>query len=120
MFETSCTVYSLPMCLHKYAHAFINLLEKAGGDNLFRIKEKMAGALSVPKEILLDMPLVMATGRGEMNIENYKNILEFTDTKLRVGTKDGVMVIEGEQLKLRQLTSENLLISGRISGVAWC
>jgi len=108
------------MCLHKYAHAFINLLEKAGGDNLFRIKEKMAGALSVPKEILLDMPLVMATGRGEMNIENYKNILEFTDTKLRVGTKDGVMVIEGEQLKLRQLTSENLLISGRISGVAWC
>jgi len=86
---------------------------------LFRVKEKMAGVLNVPKEIMLDMPLVMATGRGEVSIENYKNILEFTDTKLRVGTKEGMMTIEGEQLKLRQLTSENLLISGRITEIKY-
>jgi len=86
---------------------------------LFRIKEKMAGALSVPKEIALDMPLVMATGRGEVSIENYKNILEFTDTRLRIGTKEGLMIIEGEMLKLRQITTENLLISGRIAEIKY-
>jgi len=83
------------------------------------IKEKMAGVMALPKEIALDMPLVMATGRGEVSIENYKNILEFTETKLRIGTKEGMMVIEGERLKLRQITTENLLISGRITEIKY-
>ena len=83
------------------------------------VKEKLTGALSLPKEITLDMPLVMATGRGEVNIENYKNLLEFTETKVRLGTREGLMTIEGERLKLRQITTENVLISGRITGIKY-
>jgi len=81
------------------------------------IKEKMTAVLSLPKDIVLDMPLVTAMGRGEINIENYKNLLEFTETMVRVSTKDGNMTIEGERLSLRQITTENLLISGRITGI---
>ena len=83
------------------------------------VKEKMAQFLALPKEVALDLPLVMATGRGEVNVENYKNLLEFTETKVRVRTRDGTMVIEGERLKLRQITTENVLISGRITGILY-
>jgi len=83
------------------------------------VKEKMAQFLALPKEIALDLPLVMATGRGEVNVENYKNLLEFAETKVRVRTRDGTVIIEGERLKLRQITTENVLISGRITGILY-
>ncbi|MCL1884119.1 MAG: YabP/YqfC family sporulation protein [Defluviitaleaceae bacterium] len=83
------------------------------------VKEKVAGFLSLPKEVALDLPLLMATGRGEVSIENYKNLLEFTETKIRVRTRDGTMTVEGERLKLRQVTTENVLVSGLISGIKY-
>ena len=84
-----------------------------------RVKEKMTGILSLPKEIALDMPIVIATGRGEVNIENYKNLLEFTETKIRIHTSAGQLTVEGERLTLRQITTENILITGRIANIKW-
>ncbi|MCL1843427.1 MAG: sporulation protein YqfC [Defluviitaleaceae bacterium] len=84
-----------------------------------RVKEKLAGYLSLPKEVALDLPLVMATGRGEVSIENYKNLLEFTDKKIRLNTRDGTMIINGERLTLRQITTENVLVSGLISEIKY-
>jgi sporulation protein YqfC len=83
------------------------------------IKERAAAFLSLPKEVALDLPLVMATGRGEVSIENYKDLLEFSETKIRVRTREGIMTVEGERLKLRQITTENVLVSGSISGILY-
>ncbi|MCL2571511.1 MAG: sporulation protein YqfC [Defluviitaleaceae bacterium] len=84
-----------------------------------KIKEKMTDMLSLPKEIILDLPLLIATGRQELNIENYKNLIEFTDTKIRILTKAGVLTIEGQKLILKQVTSEHVLITGTIKGILW-
>ena len=83
------------------------------------VKEKMTGLLSLPKEITLGLPLIMATGRDEVNIENYKNLIEFTDTKIRIHTAAGMLIIEGQKLILKQVTSENILITGKIAGIQW-
>jgi sporulation protein YqfC len=82
-------------------------------------QEKLAGFFSIPKEVALDLPLLMATGRGEVNVENYKNLLEFSEAKIRIRTRDGITTIEGERLKLRQITTENVLVSGLISGIKY-
>ena len=86
---------------------------------MLNVREKMTGLLSLPKEIALDATVIMATGRTEINIENYKNLLEFTDTKIRINTREGIIVIEGESLNLGQVTTENLLISGRIFAILY-
>lgn len=83
------------------------------------VREKLTNAFSMPKEIALDMPLIVATGRGELNIENYKNLLEFSENKIRVHTSVGTLTIEGNRLCLKQMTTENLYITGNISGVCW-
>ncbi|MCL2605110.1 MAG: sporulation protein YqfC [Defluviitaleaceae bacterium] len=83
------------------------------------VKEKLASALALPKEIALDMPLIVAAGRGELNIENYKNLLEFSENKIRVHTSAGLLNIEGTRLCLKQITTENLLITGSINGIYW-
>ena len=83
------------------------------------VKEKMTGLLSLPKEIALDLPLIMATGRDEVNIENYKNLIEFTESKIRIHTTAGMLVIEGQKLMLNQITTEHILITGKIKGIQW-
>jgi len=84
-----------------------------------KLKEKAVNFFSLPKEVALDLPLLMATGRNEINVENYKNLLEFTEAKIRIHTKDGIVIIEGEHLKLRQITTENVLVSGNIFGIKY-
>jgi len=83
------------------------------------VREKLSNSLSLPKEITLDLPVLMATGRNELSIENYKNLIEFTDKLIRIRTKDSNIAIEGEGLTLRQITTENILITGRISGILY-
>ena len=84
-----------------------------------RVKEQMTGLLSLPKEIALNLPLIMATGRDEVNIENYKNLIEFTDTTIRIHTTAGALKIEGQNLMLKQITTEHILITGKIKGIHW-
>ena len=84
-----------------------------------KFKEKVASALALPKEIALDLPVVTATGRGELTIENYKNLLEFADTQIRIRTREGTITVTGEHLVLRQITTENLLVAGRIVSILY-
>ena len=83
------------------------------------MRETMTNILSLPKEIALNLPLIMATGREEINIENYKNLIEFTDTKVRILTAPGVLTIEGTGLTLKQITTEHVLITGKIAVIKW-
>lgn len=83
------------------------------------MKEKLTTIFSLPKEIALDLPIIMATGQNELNIENYKTLLEFTDKKIRIRIKDNIVTIDGDNLSLKQVTTENILISGRIMGITY-
>lgn len=78
------------------------------------IKEKMASALSLPKEIVLDLPTVTIIGFQDIRVENYKNILEFTDDTIRLSTKKGNLTITGQNLTLKEVTTELIIITGRI------
>jgi len=80
-------------------------------------KEKVASALSLPGEVVLDLPFVSMMGKNEVSVENYKNILEFTDEKIRINTNSGILNIEGRKLHIKRITSENILISGAIGSV---
>ena len=84
-----------------------------------RVKEKMTGLFALPKEIALNLPLLTLTGHNEINIENYKNLIEFTESIIRVQTNAGMLHIEGHSLTLKQVTSEHLLITGKIKAVSW-
>ena len=86
---------------------------------MLNLKEKLANTLSLPKEVALDLPVVTATGRSELTIENYKNLIEFTDTAIRIRTREGTISITGERLTLQQITAENLLIKGRVSEILY-
>ena len=78
------------------------------------IKKRLIDILELPKEVVLNLPLISITGREEMSIENYKGIIEYTEEKIRINTSAGVLKIEGKAMVLQQITSENIVIKGNI------
>lgn len=76
------------------------------------LRKHMTEALELPKEILLNLPLVSLIGREEVTIENYKGILEYGEETVRIGTVAGILQIEGKGLCLKQLTAECMVVTG--------
>lgn len=70
--------------------------------------------LEMPKEISTNNPKLTIIGFGEILIENYKNILEYEEMYIRINTHIGVININGFELKLNQMTEDDITITGRI------
>ncbi|USF29531.1 sporulation protein YqfC [Clostridium sp. MD294] len=81
------------------------------------LRRNVVNALELPKEVMLNLPLISLTGKEELIIENYKGIVEYGDEVMRVNTAIGVLRIEGKGLLLKQLTSECIVVTGTIKGV---
>ena len=81
------------------------------------IREQVTSLLSLPKEVMLNLPQVILTGREEAVVENYKNIIEYSDTLIRINTSSGIIKFEGNGLMLKQITSESITISGSITKI---
>ena len=79
-----------------------------------KVKREITAALALPKEIVLNLPLISLYGNEELNLENYKGIIEYSDERIRISASIGVIKIEGRNLLLKQVTSENISVTGCI------
>ena len=48
--------------------------------NREQIKEKMVSAMDLPKDVIQNASVITILGRNELCIENYRGIIEYTDT----------------------------------------
>lgn len=78
------------------------------------LREKFAEMLDLPKEIVLNIPKTTIVGNRDMMIENFKGVMEYEDDRIRVNTGTGVVKITGVRLLIREITSEDIIISGDI------
>lgn len=78
------------------------------------IKEKFSELLELPKELVLDIPKITIVGKGDMMIENYKGVIEYGSGRIRINTGIGIVKISGAGLIIREITSEDIIISGCI------
>lgn len=79
------------------------------------ISKCMVEALKMPKDLLYGDVLITVSGRHEAYIENYKSIIEYTDTKIRLQTKNGKLKITGKQLEIQYYTADEMKITGQLS-----
>ena len=73
--------------------------------------------LEVPKEISTNEPKITIAGFKQMLIENYKAILEYQDIYIRIKTYIGIVNINGFNLKLGEMTSDDIMVTGDIETV---
>lgn len=84
------------------------------------LRERAADALDISKEVLLDTVLITCIGNREMTLENYKGIIEYTDTCIRVKAKPNAVRVTGEKLELRNISRDLLYITGKIGEIGFC
>lgn len=83
------------------------------------IRERIANAVDISKDIILDAAVLHITGTCELIIENYKGILEYSDKCIRVRATPKCVKINGTSLEIRTITDEMLFVAGSITNVAF-
>ena len=78
------------------------------------IRERFADAVDISKDVILDTALIRMIGNRELTLENYKGILEYTETCIRVKAKPYIIKITGSGMEIKTITQEMLYITGRI------
>ncbi|MBZ2175731.1 sporulation protein YqfC [Schnuerera sp. xch1] len=80
-------------------------------------KYNISEALELPKDIVLDLPKIIMVGNIQLNISNHKGIIEYTQEILRINSNIGVIKISGNNLKLKTILSEEIIVRGNIEGI---
>lgn len=78
-----------------------------------------AGVLDLPKDITMEMPRITMIGQYQMYIENHRGVLQFSDKELRLLLTKGQLLIKGNNLVIRAILPEEVLVEGIIHQVTF-
>lgn len=78
---------------------------------------KLDSILEIPREVASSDIKITINGFDELLIENYKNILEYQDILIKINTFEGTVTIYGFNLKLENLTDEDIKVKGKIDTI---
>ena len=78
---------------------------------------KLNEILEIPVELSTNNPKITIVGFERVLIENYKGILEYQDYFIRLNTYIGIININGFNLNLEEMTTDDLLVTGKIDSI---
>lgn len=104
---------------HKNSFHDTKIKREASTEQDTSFREKMVTSLELPKDLMLGAAILTITGRREALISNYKGILEYEDSFIRVQTKNCRILISGAHLAIDYYTNEEMKISGLIESVEY-
>ena len=82
-----------------------------------KMRSRINRVLEVPDEVNLNVPKVTILNFEEMVIENYKGILEYQDFFIRIQTNIGIVNVNGFNLSLEEMTTDDLMVKGKIESL---
>lgn len=80
-------------------------------------KKAVVSALNLPEDVFLGEMLLYVTGSTSAVVENYRSILFFSDTVLKIQGKHSRLTVNGTQLSIEYYDKEQLKVSGVIKSV---
>lgn len=78
---------------------------------------RVARALDVPLDVISDVPRIEFMGHSSLNIENFRGILEYSETCIKVNTTVGIVEISGEDILIESITDEGVTAKGKFTGM---
>ncbi|WP_353096079.1 sporulation protein YqfC [Tissierella praeacuta] len=81
------------------------------------VKYNISEVLELPIDIMMDLPRLTVIGNVEASLLNHKGIIEYTKETIRVNTKSGIFKITGEDLEIKTILSEEIIIVGLIKDI---
>ncbi|MFR0822247.1 MAG: YabP/YqfC family sporulation protein [Clostridia bacterium] len=80
-------------------------------------QNRLEELLEIPKEISSQEAKITVVGFEQMLIENYKGILEYQEFYIRISTHIGIVNVNGFNLKLEEMTSDDIMVKGKIESI---
>lgn len=80
-------------------------------------RSKVSKLLELPEEVVSNIPKITIVGFEEVLVENYKAILEYEDFYIKINTHIGAININGFNLKLKEMTGDDIMVLGRIDSM---
>ena len=78
---------------------------------------KLDSLLEMPREVVSTDVKMTILGFNEIIIENYKNILEYEELFIKINIFEGTINIHGFNLRLEQMTDDNIKVVGKIDSI---
>lgn len=69
--------------------------------------------------VVLGVPILTLTGHYEVNIENYRGILEYTEQLIRINVRSGQIRITGKSLEINYYTTTDMKITGKVEKIEY-
>ena len=85
----------------------------------YKFREQVIEQLELPKDFVLKDALVTITGRRELLIENYKGILIYEDSFIKIQAKNCRIEITGTHLNIDYYTNEEMKITGFLQQIQY-
>lgn len=82
-------------------------------------RESLSERFKLPSDMIAGAPILMATGKHQLTLENYKGIIEYTGNLIRIQTKTCKICVEGKKLNIDYFTNEEMRISGTIEAIRY-
>lgn len=101
------------------SHMYIVIINRSVGYCHIMIMDDVSSKLSLPKDVLLRASMIHMIGQYEIYIENYKSIIEYTDTLIKIQAKTCKLIINGQHLHIEYFTNDDMKISGRIKSIEY-
>lgn len=95
----------------------LNKKNKTNSSQKLSYLEELSSHLHLPADIIAGAPIITATGRNELCLENYKGIIEYNGNLIKVQTKLCRICIEGKQLNILYFTEDEMRITGYIQAI---
>ena len=79
-----------------------------------KVREKMGQILDMPLDMIKDYSRMTVIGNESILIENYKGIIEYEDSIIRLSNN---ICIFGNKLFIEEITDDEILITGDIKNI---
>lgn len=89
------------------------------GDRGRMLRQKLAQAFDLPKDIILDLPRIIIVGDLQLVVENHRGIVEYTPDKVVLAMENGRIHIVGEDLIIGSVYAEEITVTGKILSIAF-
>ena len=71
------------------------------------------------EDVVLGVPILTLTGHYEVNIENYRGILEYTEQLIRINVRSRQIRITGKSLEINYYTTTDMKITGKVEKIEY-
>lgn len=83
------------------------------------ISKAMADLLEIPRDLVLDLPILTLIGRDELYLENHRGIIEFSSQRIRINLSRGFLELQGDRLEIKALMPDEMKITGEIRNIKY-